>query len=82
MRKKIWCLETRLGKQVMRSWAGPGNKAIPKVYGAFLVVLYCAEKIVSVWFWTRCCAHDIARLGCKRDMVGTGIEGQFLPWLH
>ena len=37
------------GKQVMRSWAGPGNKAIPKLYGAFLVVSYCAEKIVSVW---------------------------------
>ena len=28
---------------------GPGNKAIPKLYGALLVAPYCAEKIVCVW---------------------------------
>ena len=42
------------GKQVMRSWVGPGNKAIPKLYGALLVALYCVVVCVSVLHGVLC----------------------------
>ena len=58
------------GKQVMRSWEGPENKAIPKLYGALLVGPYCAEKIVSMWL----CVGS-AQSAVHITLLGLAVKG-------